>query len=283
MEGRNMETEQQTRGEAQTIETEQGNAVAVAEGREVAASSMHQDSMNMLRDIVSASRDPSVDAGKTTALANLAMQMQDREAERRFRMAKHNALLEMPSISKKGAILNKQGTVQSRYSKWEDIDRVTRPILAKHNLVLTFNIGQEGPMVTVQPVLSYSDGDLAFEERGGWMPLSVDTTGSKNATQGAGSAASYGKRHSGKAILNIIEEGEDDDGRGGVTFDQLQPVWQELTEEARQVALDGVDAYQVYFKNLSPEKRGFLAYNYAEPGTTWHDQNKTAAERADQK
>lgn len=237
-----------------------------------------QQALQLLHDIVSASRDPSVDAGKTTALANLAMQMQDREAERRFRMAKHRALMNMPSISKNGAITNKQGGVQSRYSKWEDIDRVTRPILAAENLILSFNIGHEGQMVTVQPVLAYSDGDLAFEERGGWMVLAVDTTGSKNATQGAGSASSYGKRHSSKAMLNIIEEGEDTDGRAAAAgYETLPDELKALVDEARQAAAQGSEVYTAYFKGITAEQRGFLAFNRTDTGATWHEQNKMAA------
>jgi ERF superfamily len=238
---------------------------------------VQQQAMQILYDIVQASRDPTVDAGKTTALANLAMQMQDREAERRFRMAKHKALLAMPTITKAGAILNKNGGVQSRYSKWEDIDRVTRPILSENNLILSFNIGHEGQMVTVQPVLAYSDGELAYEERGDHMVLAVDTTGSKNATQGAGSAASYGKRHSAKAILNIIEEGEDTDGKAIASYDSLPDDLKALIDAARLTAKDGLEAYTAYFKGLNAEDRGFLAFNRTESGDTWHEQNKRAA------
>jgi hypothetical protein len=238
-----------------------------------------QQAMQLLRDIVQASRDPSVDAGKTTALANLAMQLQDREAQRRFRMAKHNALLEMPSITKTGAITNKNGGVQSRYSRFEDIHRVVTPILAKHNLILSFDIGHEGQMVTVQPILAYSDGDLAFEERGGHMVLAVDTTGSKNATQGAGSAASYGKRHSMKAMLNIVEESEDNDGRGAsqAGYDVLPEERRELIDKAREAAKGGTEAYSAYFKALPTDERGFLGFNYNEAGETWHEQNKRNA------
>lgn len=240
---------------------------------------VNQQATQLIYDIVQASRDPTVDAAKTTALANLAMQMQDREAARRFRMAKHKAVQEMPSITKNGAILNKEGKVQSRYSKFEDINRVVKPILAGHNLIITFNVGHEGQLVTVQPVLAYSDGELAYEERGEHMVLAVDTTGSKNATQGAGSAASYGKRHSMKATLNIIEEGEDDDGRGGVAqgYDALPDDLKALIDQSREMAKEGSDGYLAYFKALSQEQRGFLAFNRTETGATWHEQNKTAA------
>ena len=239
----------------------------------------------LLADIVAASRDPAVDAGKTTALAELAMTMQDREAERRFRMAKHNALLEMPSISQRGAIKNKAGQVQSRYSKFEDMHRIVTPILAKHRLILSFNVGHEGQLVTVQPILAYSDGDLAFEEKGGEMVLAVDTTGSKNATQGAGSAASYGKRHAMKAMLNIIEGDEDDDGHGAgaqaAPFDALPPDRQALIDAARAAAKNGTDAYANYFDSLGKADKGFLAFNLTERGKSWHDENKEAAKAFD--
>ncbi len=245
-----------------------------------------QQALQLLHDIVAASRDPAVDAGKTTALANLAMQMQDREAERRFRMAKHNALLQMPKISKKGAITNKAGQTQSRYSKFEDIHKAVTPILAAHNLIISFNVGHEGQMVTVQPLLSYADGDLAFVEEGGWMTLATDTTGSKNATQGAGSAASYGKRHALKAMLNIIEDDEDDDGQlgqgGAGGYESLPQERKDLIDQSRQAALEGTEAYAEWFKSLATETRGFLGFNYAENGETWHEQNKRNAAALDQ-
>lgn len=236
----------------------------------------------LLRDIVRASTDPTLDAEKITALANLAMKMQDRDAEKRFHMAKHAALMEMPTITKNGAIKDRNGNVQSRYSKWEDIDREVRPLLSRHNLSLSFNIGHEGQQVTVQPILSYSDGEFAYVDKGGEMVLAIDTTGSKNATQGAGSAASYGKRHAAKAMLNIIEEGEDTDGKsqqGTVGYDDLPDKRRALVDAARLSAAEGTDAYAAYYKTLSVEDKRFLTFNVAdaETGKTWHDQNKAAA------
>lgn len=239
-----------------------------------------QQATQLLATIMQASRDPTVDAGKMKAMADLAMQLQDREAERRFRMAKHRAVLAMPKITKNGAITNKLGQVQSRYSKFEDICRVCNPILAENNLIISFNVGHEGQMVTVQPILAYSDGDLAYEEKGGEMVLAVDTTGSKNATQGAGSAASYGKRHSYKAMLNIIEDNEDDDGQQGKGFGGYESLPQErkdLIDAARQEALRGTESYADYFKGLTADERGFLAFNLTETGETWHEQNKRNA------
>jgi hypothetical protein len=242
---------------------------------------VQQQAASLMAQVIQAARDPTVDAGKMKALADLATSLQDREAERRFRMAKHQALQQMPSITRKGAITNKAGQVQSRYSKFEDIHRIVTPILAEHKLIISFNVGHEGQMVTVQPILAYSDGELAYEEKGGEMVLAIDTTGSKNATQGAGSAASYGKRHSLKAMLNIVEDAEDDDGQQGQSaggYDSLTDEQKALIDEARQEALRGTDSYAAWFQGLDAGKRGFLAFNYdSERGETWHEQNKRNA------
>lgn len=222
-----------------------------------------------------AAKNPEIDANKMALLVNLATSQQDREAERRFRMSKQRALLEMPSINKRGAILNKNGGVQSRYSKFEDMHRIVKPILAKHGLTISFNVNHAGQNVTVQPILAYADDEVAFEERGGEMVLAVDTTGSKNATQGAGSAASYGKRHSMKAMLNIVEGDEDDDGQGAAPA--LPHDKQTLVDAARAAAKDGTQGYQEFFAALDKDSRGFLSYAVAENGKAYHEQNKEAA------
>lgn len=252
--------------------TDQSAEIAVAE-------TPRNETSQMLMDVIRLSMSPEVDGAKTTALAELAMKMQDREAERRFRMAKHNAIMEMPSISKAGAIINhKTGAVQSRYSKFEDIDRVARPILARHKLVIGFNVGNQGQNVTVQPILSYSDGEMTFTEYGGEMVLPLDTTGSKNGTQGAGSSASYGKRHSMKAMLNIIEEGEDDDG--GATI-KLDADTTGLIDAGREAARGGSAAYTEFFGKLTAQQKGFLVGVAGPSGKTYHEANKEAARAFD--
>jgi hypothetical protein len=230
---------------------------------------------NLLALIVQAARDPSIDADKMKTLADLATGMQDREAARRFHMAKHAAVQEMPSITKRGAITNKAGQVQSRYSRYEDIMRVVKPILDRHHLIVTFNVGHNGGQTTVQPVVSYSDGELAYQERGEFMSLAIDTTGSKNATQGAGSASSYGKRHALKATFNIVEEGEDDDGGGA--REELSPTTLALIEAAREAARNGTAAYKAYFEGISASERKFLGEATEPSGKTYHDTNKESA------
>lgn len=254
--------------------TDQSTELTTTEGGAVAPVT----SQNILAMVMQAARDPSIDADKMKTLADLATGMQDREAERRFRMAKHAAVQEMPSISKRGAILNKQGGVQSRYSKFEDIMAVVKPILDRHNLIATFHVHHSGQMVTVQPILSYADGELAFEEKGGQMVLAIDTTGSKNATQGAGSAASYGKRHALKAMLNIVEAGEDDDGGGS---NELPPEALALIDRAREAARGGTEAYRQFFEGITKDERAFLNEATGPNGKTYHDTNKESAKAFD--
>lgn len=236
---------------------------------------------NILAMVLEAARDPNIDAAKVETMANLAMRMKDREQEEQFNRDKIAALMEMPSIAKNGAILNKQGGVQSRYSKWEDIHRIVKPILERHNLAISFNVGHSGQMVTVQPILSHRNG---YVEKGGEMVLPIDTTGSKNGTQGAGSAASYGKRHTAKAMLNIVEHGVDDDGQsagGGSAdpYDMLTDAERRLVDEGRREASGGLESYAAWFKALPPDQRGLLAYNKGANGVSWHDQNKALAEK----
>lgn len=209
----------------------------------------------MFGQIVQLATNPDVDAGKMSSLVDLQMKMMDYDKQQQFNKDKIAALREMPSITKRGAITNKAGGVQSRYARFEDIMRVVKPILDAHNLALSFNVGNTGQGVTVQPILSHLNG---FVERGSEMWLPLDTTGSKNGTQGAGSAAAYGKRHTAKAMLNIVEEGIDDDGTGAGT-PSAQPAWADgLLTAGRLAAREGVERYRAWFQSQTNMQKGWL-------------------------
>lgn len=257
----------------QELAAHSGGAVAQADS----------NSGNLLAMVIEAARDPDVDATKMQAMANLAIQLQDRERETEFNRAKAAAIMEMPSIRRDGVVINhKTNQVQSRYSKWENLQPIIMPILHRHGLVLTHKIGNSGQLVTVQPVLQHVNG---FVEVGGEMALPIDTTGSKNGTQGAGSAATYGQRHSTIKLLNIVthEPGmRDDDGAGASGqqlngYDALAPDKRQLVDEGRTKSKDGTQAYADWFKGLPKDQAGWLAYNESETGETWHAQNKRAA------
>lgn len=219
----------------------------------------------MFASLVELAKDPQVDPAKMTSLVDLQMKMMDYTKQEEFNKAKIAAIMEMPAIGKRGEIRNNAGKVQSRYSRFEDIYRIVKPILQRHGLAISFNVGNSDKMVTVQPLLSHTNGHV---EKGEFMSLPIDTSGAKNSTQGAGSASQYGKRYTMKAMLNIVDEGADDDGKGAGG--------DPLYEEAQAAASCGMAAYARWFKeDIDTTKRAKLVAN------GWHDKFKELADKAD--
>lgn len=223
--------------------------------------------------VMSAATNPDVDAGKMTALVDLQMRMMDYQKAEQFAKAKVAALREMPTIGKNGAIVVK-GVEQSKYAKFEDIQHVVDPILHRHGLVISFEIGQLGNRVSVRPVLTHTSGHV---EKGEAMPLDIDTTGSKNATQGAGSAATYGKRHAMIAALNLRVAGvgmPDDDGNGaGNAGPALQPFERDLLARAEAEANNGPTSYLEWFKSQDAASKGWLVFGKHHDRFKEHAQN----------
>lgn len=180
------------------------NEVVVAAPQDVALSTA-----DVMSRVLEASRDPNIDVTKFEAMIRLAERVQDRTARQEFFRALNQAQREMPRIVKRGDIPGKGGQKQSRYAKLEDVDEAIRPIYERHGFAVTF------------PGAKVIDGKTIYFARvchvGGHveeysMPLALDTSGSKNDTQGGGSTMSYARRYLLKSIFNLIEKGEDTDG-----------------------------------------------------------------------
>lgn len=213
---------------------------------------------DMFASIMEMVKDPALSVEKASALLDMQERMIDRQAKADFFAAKARVMLEMPRIEKNGAIKNKEGKVQSRFATFEAIDRIVRPICNAAGLVYSFIPGQSGNQVTVTCELAHTGGHV---ERYGPMPLAIDTTGAKNATQGAGSAVSYGKRYTLCAALNIVTEGEDDNGKGAGRTLAGAPdeAWQEaILEKAQLAAAQGSAAYGSWFQAQTNMQRGWL-------------------------
>lgn len=223
--------------------------------------------------------NPDVQPEKAVAMAELMFRIEDRDREAAFIEAKVAAIAAMPRIGKDG----RNTHTGSRYSRWETMQPVITPILRDHGLVLNFEISDENGRVAVTPILS----GHGWTERGGAMVLPSDKGKGRNDVQAVASSASYGKRHAAMAMLNLVQGGilEDDDGSaaGGTPLDayaELDPEMRQLVDNGRNVALDGLQAYEDWFKNLRPADRGFLNFNTAWPANiTWHQQNKDAAQK----
>ena len=264
-----------------------GNEIQKSEGREIASAATPTGS-SLLALVVEAARDPEIDASKMKTLADLAIQMEDREAEKRYRAAKAAAMAELPSIGKRGEILNKQGRVQSRFSHFETLHSVVVPILERHHLSMDFQIGEaigdKGSFVIpVECVLTYADGELTFTAGGGALPFPIDNMGGKSPVQGVASSLSMGKRHTMKAFLNIREHDENA-GEGGGSGDQDHTDAEKvLIEEARAAASEGRAGYKAFWEKCNAQERAFLVSRGDQNGA-YHEQNKQlvkALERQD--
>lgn len=219
----------------------------------------------MLDKMLALATNPDVDAAKFETIARVVKETREDAQRQQFYQAKASAMLDMPVIDKRGKIViadkndpnnRAKDRVQGLYAKWPDLQRAITPVLAAYDLVLSHDVDHEGAIVTVTPVLQHRNG---FVERGGAMALPLDTSGGKNNTQGAGSAASYGKRHTTTAMLGLRLEDTDDDGWLTATPDEpLNDQQQRRVDEAEARWKDGPEIYEQWFSRLEPKDRAWL-------------------------
>lgn len=212
------------------------------------------DSAGMLAMIADAASNPAVVADKMVTLAKLAKELRDDERQERFSRDKVACFAKLPAVFKD----KYNGGTKSSYATWEAIHARVMPILSQHNFTLAFDLGSAGNQVTVEAVLEHANG---IKLRGGPLSFPIDDSGSKNKVQGVASTVAYGKRVTGKAILNIIESNtpEDTDGQGdgGPT---LQPFEADLLEKAEAEANNGPTSYMDWFKTLDAASKGWLVF-----------------------
>ena len=173
--------------------------------------------------IAKAAADPAVDVAKMQALLQMQRELMADQARAEFNEAMARLQPRLPRITKKGEVrypINKnQPDGPSRkafnYARWEDIDAEIRPLLFEEGFSLSYDTEpQADGKVVVIATLSHRAGH-SKSARAPALPL--DTSGGKNNVQAAGSSSSYGKRYATSALLNLIFEGEDDDGVAGGT------------------------------------------------------------------
>lgn len=140
---------------------------------------------------------------------------EDRQAEREFGIAKVALAMELPVIPKKHTIefIDKNNVKrETPYADRADIESVLDPICRKHGFSKEYSTetidGKACQVLTVRHVGGHKE---VF--RSPYMPL--DTTGSKNNNQAAGSTSEYGKRYALVGAFNIIGVDKDDDGNKG--------------------------------------------------------------------
>lgn len=160
-------------------------------------------------------RDPKLTVDKLERLIAAKERLDAKVAEAAYWRAFDEMKPHLPIIRKNGIIRGKaetkgtKGPIQSRYAKFEDIQAAIAPILPRFGFVYSYKT--EWPQPTILCIvcrLKHRDGH--FEESRFQSP--ADNTGGKNAIQGLASANSYGKRYTIKDLLDLQEQGVDDDG-----------------------------------------------------------------------
>lgn len=217
-----------------------------------------QQTLAMIRE---AMFNPDVDAAKAEVMANLMNGQEDRLLLTEFNRDLNAAIMSMPTITKAGIIVipanRDKGTAertQGRFARFEDIDRVVRPILDEHRLSIRFDIGEVNGKVSVRPIIGHRNGQTWIGEA---MTAPLDTSGAKNNVQAAGSTVSYLKRYTMCAALNIVTEGTDDDGSlGKFAIGMTHEREVTVLEEAEEAHRDG--RYMDWFKTQSHKDRGWL-------------------------
>jgi len=163
----------------------------------------------MIARIAELAADPSVDPDRIEKLLNIQITMMERDAKIKYDQALADLQQEMPRITARGEIKNKNGDVTSRYMKYEDIDTVIRPLLQKYGFSLQHDRKDQDGKMVITSILKHRSGHQDSVS----IPLPYDQTNAlKSALQAAASTASFGKRHNVCSLLNIVAEGEDDDG-----------------------------------------------------------------------
>jgi hypothetical protein len=179
----------------------------------------------MLALIARAAADPAVDVEKMRALLDMQERLLANDARAEYNDAYGRLQLVLPRIKKHGVVeypvdKAKPDGAKAKafsYARWEDIDAAIRPLLNEYGFSLSYDTQPvTGGGIIVTGKLLHSGGHF---EKASIGPLPLDTSGGKNNLQGAGSTFSYGCRYTARMLLNLIYEGDDDDGvRGGMVF-----------------------------------------------------------------
>lgn len=181
--------------------------------------SVVNESAAIITVIERAAMNPNVDIDKMERLLMMQERIMAKNAEQLFNAALAEMQEKLPTIEATGEIKNRDGKVQSRYAKWEDINEAIKPILREYGFALTFKSEINGS-VKVTGILTHKAGHREQTE----ITLPADTSGSKNAVQAVASSVSYGQRYTAKLLLNITSRGEDDDGQSAAQQKAKEPM-----------------------------------------------------------
>jgi hypothetical protein len=201
---------------------------------------------SLLEVIARAARDPKTDIEKMQQLMEMYERRENEMAKRAFQLALANAKGEIAPVIKNRLVDFESQGKQTRY-RYEDfaaIANVVDPVFARYGLSYRFRSSQpDRDRLSVTCIIAHADG---YSEET-TLSAPEDKSGSKNAVQAIGSAATYLQRYCLKMAVGIAVS-NDDDGRGGqdtdkaanpdnarIDADQFLHLQQALTEANRSI------------------------------------------------
>jgi hypothetical protein len=158
--------------------------------------------------------------------------LQERVMERSARMAFFEALAsfrnECPPIRKTRENTQFQVTRagvrrNGMYAPLEEIDRVARPVAAKHGLGWTWDTRVDDTLMHVTCRVIHVDGHTETTN----VSMPFESKAGSSVQQKYGSCQTYGMRYSLIAALGITTVDEDDDGNGSTGGEEVQKINQE--------------------------------------------------------
>lgn len=198
----------------------------------VAAGTAIPPAVSILSIIAKAAADPNVDVEKMQALLAMHRELLSDQAMVEFNAAFGRLSGKMPRVKKNGRVELGSGKGSYPFSKWEDIDKIIRPLMADEGFSLSFNSSPrnaDGGGLIITGELLHKDG----HSKSASMPLPLDSGPGRNNLQATGSTLSYGRRYVAEMLLNIVREGDDDDGvKGGdepISDQQVAELSREMT------------------------------------------------------
>lgn len=195
--------------------------------------------------------DPNADASKLSALLDVNERILDRNAKSAFDEAFSRMWPELPEVDERGSIVV-NGTVRSKYAKYEDIQSAVRPVLKAFGFALRHRVEwPEGrDIIRIVGILS---GHGHAEESTFEAP--PDKNNARSSIQDQGATISYGKRYTTCDLLNIITRGIDNDGQPGKAEspDGYEAWWKAL----EVVAENGFRELEETFKASKPDFKAF--------------------------
>ena len=206
----------------------------VSVGAEAVPVVIDQSPVSLLGAIVTLAKDPHVDVTKLKSLMEMQTDMEERERERKFNEAYSRLSGQLPRVKKNGTIdLGKGKPIP--FARWEDMDAVIRPLMAAEGFSLRFNsFPRDGGGAEITGKLIH----IAGHKEPATVYLPLDAGPGRNNLQAMGSTISYGKRYVAEMLLNIVREGQDDDGHASgqrfVTPEQADELRVMLAEAGRQ-------------------------------------------------